>query len=38
VNHETQLQPLELDAPNDDFDAFFLARYDSLPIAGGSVR
>jgi len=30
VNHETQLQPLELDAPNDDFDAFFLARYDSL--------
>jgi RNA polymerase sigma-70 factor (ECF subfamily) len=30
VNHEAQLPPLELDAPNDDFDAFFLARYDSL--------
>jgi len=30
VNHETQLPPLEFDAPNDDFDAFFLARYDSL--------
>ena len=30
MNHEAQLPPLELDAPNDDFDAFFLARYDSL--------
>ena len=30
MNHETQLPPLEFDAPNDDFDAFFLARYDSL--------
>jgi RNA polymerase sigma-70 factor (ECF subfamily) len=30
VNHEAQLPPLELDAPNDDFDAFFLARYDNL--------
>ena len=30
VNHETQLPPLELDAPNDDFDAFFLSSYDSL--------
>jgi RNA polymerase sigma-70 factor (ECF subfamily) len=30
VNHETQLPPLEFDAPNDDFDAFFLSTYDSL--------
>ena len=30
MNHETQLPPLDFDAPNDDFDAFFLARYDSL--------
>lgn len=30
MNHETQLPPLELEVPNDDFDAFFLARYDSL--------
>ena len=30
MNYEAQLSPLELDAPNDDFDAFFLARYDSL--------
>jgi hypothetical protein len=25
VNHEIQLPPLEFDAPDDDFDAFFLA-------------
>ena len=30
MNHETQLPPLEFDAPNDDFDAFFLSTYDSL--------
>ena len=30
VNHETQLPPLEFDAPKDDFDAFFLSSYDSL--------
>ena len=30
MNHETQLPPLELDAPNDHFDAFFLSSYDSL--------
>jgi RNA polymerase sigma-70 factor (ECF subfamily) len=30
VHHETQLPPLEFDAPNDDFDAFFLSTYDRL--------
>ena len=30
MNHETQLPPLEFDAPNDDFDAFFLSTYDRL--------
>jgi RNA polymerase sigma-70 factor (ECF subfamily) len=30
VKHETQLPPVEFDAPNDDFDAFFLSTYDSL--------
>ncbi|MEO8693384.1 MAG: sigma-70 family RNA polymerase sigma factor [Acidimicrobiales bacterium] len=30
MHHETQLPPLEFDAPNDDFDAFFLSSYDRL--------
>lgn len=37
MNQEIQLQPPEVDAPNDDFDAFFLARYDSLTRSLGAA-